>query len=36
MAHTGADIGVALGMAGAALAAGLGMRLASRRREEGE
>jgi hypothetical protein len=36
LAHTGADIGIALGVAGAALAAGLGLRAAARRREDGE
>ncbi|MBR7836236.1 LPXTG cell wall anchor domain-containing protein, partial [Actinospica durhamensis] len=34
LAHTGADVDVALGVAGAALIAGLGLRLAARRREE--
>jgi LPXTG-motif cell wall-anchored protein len=36
LAHTGADIGIALGVAGAALLGGLGLRAAARRREEGE
>ena len=34
LAHTGADVDIALGVAGAALIAGLGLRLAARRREE--
>jgi hypothetical protein len=33
LAHTGADIGIALGVAGAALLSGLGLRAAARRRE---
>ena len=33
LAHTGADIGIALGVAGAALLGGLGLRAAARRRE---
>jgi len=33
LAHTGADIGIALGVAGVALLGGLGLRAASRRRE---
>ncbi|HTJ68631.1 MAG TPA: chaplin [Actinospica sp.] len=36
LAHTGADIGIALGVAGAALLGGLGLRAAARRREDGE
>lgn len=36
LAHTGADVGIALGVSGAALLAGIGMRAAARRREEGE
>ena len=33
LAHTGTDIGIALGVAGAALLGGLGLRAAARRRE---
>jgi LPXTG-motif cell wall-anchored protein len=33
LAHTGADIGIALGVAGAALLGGLGLRAAARKRE---
>ncbi|HEX4788955.1 MAG TPA: hypothetical protein VH372_10875 [Actinospica sp.] len=37
LAHTGADIGIALGVSGAALIGGIGLRAAARRREdEGE
>jgi LPXTG-motif cell wall-anchored protein len=32
--HTGADVEIALGVAGAALLAGFGLRAAARRREE--
>jgi LPXTG-motif cell wall-anchored protein len=33
LAHTGADVGIALGVAGAALIGGLGLRAAARKRE---